>query len=43
MKVFGGLAHKFGTDKVLKTLRFISDEEPLLITEIISNIMGKHD
>ena len=37
-EAFGGLARKFGSKKVLKTLEFKSDEEPLLITEIISYI-----
>ncbi len=33
-EAFGGLARKYGKDKVLERLKFISDEEPLLIEEI---------
>lgn len=33
-EAFGGLARKFGSDKTLKKLRFISNEEPDLIEEI---------
>lgn len=33
-EVFGGLARKVGKDKVLKTLEFISEEEPYLIDDI---------
>jgi hypothetical protein len=31
---FGGLARKFGSEKVLKKLKFKSDEEPDLINEV---------
>ena len=37
-EVFGGLARIYGSEAVLKRLQFISDEEPLLINEIISYI-----
>jgi len=33
-EAFGGLARKYGSDKVLKILEFKSDDEPLLIDEI---------
>lgn len=35
---FGGLARKYGKDKVNSRLEFISEEEPLLIEEIKSYI-----
>lgn len=37
-EAFGGLARKFGSKRVLKTLEFKSDDEPLLIEEIKSYI-----
>ncbi|WP_041277842.1 STAS-like domain-containing protein [Desulfotalea psychrophila] len=33
-EVFGGLSREYGAKKVLEKLKFKSDEEPLLITEI---------
>ncbi len=33
-EVFGGLARKYGIDKVIKLLDFKSDEEPYLIDDI---------
>lgn len=33
-EVFGGLSRKYGKDKVLNILEFISDEEPYLIDDI---------
>jgi len=33
-EVFGGLSRKLGKDRVLKTLEFISVEEPYLIDDI---------
>jgi hypothetical protein len=33
-EAFGGLARNVGKDKVLRRLKFISDEEPILIDEI---------
>ncbi len=33
-EAFGGLARKYGKDRVKKRLEFISEEEPLLIEEI---------
>lgn len=37
-EAFGGLAREFGKDEVLKRLKFRSDQDPLLIEEIISYI-----
>jgi len=42
-EAFGGLARKFGIDKVLERLEFISDEEPLLIEEIRNYIRKCHE
>ncbi len=33
-EVFGGLARKFGNDKVLNRIKFISEEEPYLVEDI---------
>lgn len=33
-EAFGGLSRKYGTDACRKKLKFISDEDPLLIDEI---------
>jgi hypothetical protein len=33
-EAFGGLAREYGTEAVLRTLKFKSDEEPLLINDI---------
>ena len=33
-EVFGGLSRKLGEDRILKTLEFISEEEPYLIDDI---------
>lgn len=35
-EAFGGLARKYGKHQILKSIRFISDEEPYLIEELIS-------
>lgn len=35
-EAFGGLARKYGKKNVLNTIKFISDEEPYLIDEVIS-------
>jgi len=37
-EAFGGLARKYGVDRCLFRLRFISEEEPLLPSEIINYI-----
>jgi len=37
-EVFGGLSKKYGKKKVKKTLKFISNDEPLLIEEIMRYI-----
>ena len=37
-EAFGGLARKYGAEKVLKHLEFKSDDEPLLKDEILSYI-----
>ena len=42
-EAFGGLARKFGIDKVLERLEFFSDEEPLLIEEIRNYIRKCHE
>ena len=39
-EAFGGLARKFGVERCLKRIKFISAEEPLLIEEI-KNYMGQ--
>lgn len=36
--VFGGLARKYGADTVKKKLKFVSDETPVYIEEIMSYI-----
>jgi hypothetical protein len=33
-EVFGGIARKYGKDRVLKTIELISNEEPYLIDDI---------
>lgn len=33
-EAFGGLARMFGPDRCLRALKFVSEEEPLLIDEI---------
>lgn len=33
-EAFGGLARKYGIDRVLSQLTFVSDDDPLLIDEI---------
>lgn len=35
---FGGLARKYSTNEVLKTLQFISNDEPYLIEDIVRYI-----
>ncbi len=40
---FGGLARKFGTEKVLSKLEFICTDEPPLINIIISDIKKAND
>ena len=37
-EVFGGLTRKYGKDLVVKTLNFISNEEPYLIDDIMEYI-----
>lgn len=37
-EAFGGISRKYGTDRVLKKLSFISNENPLLIEQIIGYI-----
>lgn len=40
-EAFGGLARKYGKANVLKKVKFISEEEPYLIDEIISYMNEK--
>ena len=35
---FGGLARKYGVKKVLSKIKFVSEEDPLLIDEILGYI-----
>lgn len=42
-EAFGGLARKYGKDKVQNRLSFISDEDPLLIEEIRNYIRNNHE
>ena len=42
-EAFGGLAREFGSDEVLKVLRFHSDAEPLLDAEIRTYIRRAKD
>ena len=37
-EAFGGLARKYGGERCLKRLEFVSDEDPLLIKEITNYI-----
>ena len=37
-EAFGGLARELGKEEVLRTLEFISEEEPYLVDDIISYI-----
>ena len=37
-EAFGGLARKYGTDSVMKVLRFVCNDEPTRVEEIISYI-----
>lgn len=37
-EAFGGLARKFGTDAVLETLEFISNDEESLVREVVEYI-----
>lgn len=37
-EAFGGLARKYGTDSVMKILRFVCNDEPTRVEEIISYI-----
>lgn len=39
-QAFGGLSREFGSTRVLKVLRFKSDEEPYLVEEITGYIGG---
>jgi hypothetical protein len=39
-EAFGGLARLYGKNEVLERLEFVSEEEPLLIEEIQSYILG---
>lgn len=42
-EAFGGLARKYGTEKVLAVLSFVSDDEPSLVNEILSYINNPRD
>ena len=42
-EAFGGLARKYGTEKVLAVLSFVSDDEPSLVNDIYSYINNPHD
>lgn len=37
-EVFGGLARRYGSDKILSRIDLVSDEDPLLIEEVLSYI-----
>lgn len=37
-EAFGGLARKYGSDVCIERLQFVSEEEPLLIDEIVGYI-----
>ena len=42
-EAFGGLARKYGTEKVLKVLSFESNDEPSLINEIMGYIKNPYE
>ena len=42
-EVFGGLARKYGVQRCLRRLKFISNEDPTLIREIVGYIKNSGD
>ena len=42
-EAFGGLAREYGTDKVLKVLKFVSLDEPSQVDDIIDYIRHPYD
>lgn len=42
-EAFGGLARKYGTDTVLKTLDFVCNDEPAQVNEILEYIKHPFD